>query len=119
MASLSSHKSNYALAISYIVQELVRSYDAGETLNLTRLKGEAAKKFKLQGIPKMSDILHGLPIAYRSKLWPYLKTKPVRTASVSESSKLWSFAAALHTHVSHLFLPAQISPGSRDCSSHE
>ena len=86
MASLSSHKSNYALAISYIVQELIRSYDAGETLNLTRLKGEAAKKFKLQGIPKMSDILHGLPIAYRSKLWPYLKTKPVRTASVSKAS---------------------------------
>ena len=81
MASLAAHKSGYALAISYIVQELIRSYDAGETLNLTRLKGEAAKKFKLQGIPKMSDILQGLPINYRSKLWPFLKTKPVRTAS--------------------------------------
>lgn len=81
MASLSAHKSGYALAISYIVQELIRCYDAGETLNLTKLKGEAAKKFKLQGIPKMSDILHGLPVAYRSKLWPFLKTKPVRTAS--------------------------------------
>jgi elongator complex protein 3 len=28
-----------------------------------------------------SDILHGLPVQYRAKLWPYLKTKPVRTAS--------------------------------------
>ena len=81
MASLAAHQSGYALAIAEIVQELVRSYEAGETLNLTKLKGAAAKKFKLQGIPKMSDILHGLPIAYRTKLWPYLKTKPVRTAS--------------------------------------
>ena len=29
----------------------------------------------------MADILQGLPIAYRAKLWPFLKTKPVRTAS--------------------------------------
>jgi elongator complex protein 3 len=81
MASQSSHLSNYALSISYIVQELIRSYDEGLTLNLTKLKGDASKKFKLRGIPKMSDILQGLPIEYRAKLWPYLKTKPVRTAS--------------------------------------
>ena len=29
----------------------------------------------------MADILQGLPIAYRAQLWPFLKTKPVRTAS--------------------------------------
>ena len=81
MASQASHQSNYALSISYIVQELIRSYDEGLTLNLTKLKGDASKKFKLRGIPKMSDILQGLPIQYRSKLWPFLKTKPVRTAS--------------------------------------
>jgi hypothetical protein len=81
MASQSSHKSNYALAISYIVQELLQSYDAGETLNLTQLKGRAAKQFRLSGIPKMSDLLQALPISHRAKLWPFLKTKPVRTAS--------------------------------------
>lgn len=81
MASQSSHKSNYALAISCIVQELIVSYDNGSVLNLTRLKSDASRKFQLQGIPKMSDILQGLPIIYRAKLWPYLKTKPVRTAS--------------------------------------
>jgi elongator complex protein 3 len=81
LASTSKDKTNYALAISHIVNELIASYEAGSTLNLTKLKGDAAKKFKLQGIPKMADILHGLPIAYRAKLWPYLKTKPVRTAS--------------------------------------
>ena len=81
MSSQSSTKSSYALATSYIVQELIASYQDGSTLNLTKLKGEASKKFKLQGIPRMCDILQGLPIQWRAKLWPYLKTKPVRTAS--------------------------------------
>mmetsp|Transcript_10155 Transcript_10155/g.28957 ORF Transcript_10155/g.28957 Transcript_10155/m.28957 type:complete len:557 (+) Transcript_10155:135-1805(+) len=80
-ALTSSAKSNYALAISFIVNDLIKAYEDGETLNFTRLKGAASKKFKLQGIPKMADILQALPIQYRSKLWPYLKTKPVRTAS--------------------------------------
>jgi elongator complex protein 3 len=63
------------------VNELIKSYEEGATINLTQLKGQAARKFKLKGIAKMSDILQGLPINYRAKLWPYLKTKPVRTAS--------------------------------------
>jgi elongator complex protein 3 len=77
----SSQQSNYALAVSYICHELTESYNQGATLNLTQTKGDAAKKFKLRGIPRMSDILQGLPVAYRAKLWPFLKTKPVRTAS--------------------------------------
>ena len=81
LSSTSQQKTNYALAISHIVKELIDSYEKGATLNLTKLKGDAAKKFQLQGIPKMADILQGLPIQYRAPLWPYLKTKPVRTAS--------------------------------------
>ena len=128
LSSSSKQKTNYALGVSYIVKELIESYESGATLNLTKLKGDAAKKFGLQGyvllfgssvcstskkfvnderkkkkrsqeilkisiapkhfsllftnrIPKMADILQGLPVAYRAKLWPFLKTKPVRTAS--------------------------------------
>jgi elongator complex protein 3 len=85
MASLSSDQlvktKPYALAIQYIVHALIECYTAGGTLNLTKLKGEASKKFKLQGIPRMSDILQGLPTEYRASLWPWLQTKPVRTAS--------------------------------------
>ena len=77
----STHKSNYALAVSHVVTELIKAYDAGDTLNFTKLKGTAAKKYRLQGIPKLADILQALPIAYRAKLWPFLQTKPVRTAS--------------------------------------
>jgi elongator complex protein 3 len=81
MASQASSKSAYALAVASIVQDLIHSYEQGATLNLTQLKGQAARKFKLKGVPKMSDILQALPMDYRAKLWPYLKTKPVRTAS--------------------------------------
>ena len=75
------HKTKYALAVSLVVQDLIKAYDAGDTLNFTKLKGTAAKKYKLQGIPKLADILQALPIAYRAKLLPFLQTKPVRSAS--------------------------------------
>ena len=78
---LSSDSSNYALALSYIVQELLQAYNEGSTLNLTKLKGQTARKYKLTGIPKMADILSNIPLQERAKLYPFLKTKPVRTAS--------------------------------------
>lgn len=71
----------YTLAISYIVTTLMKAYDSGDTLNLSKLKADAAKKYKIQGIPRLSDILQSIPISHRSKLLPYLKSKPVRTAS--------------------------------------
>ena len=49
LSSSSKQKTNYALAISHIVKELIASYESGATLNLTKLKGDAAKKFSLQG----------------------------------------------------------------------
>ena len=61
MASQSSHQSSYALAISYIVQELVRSNDEGATLNLTKLKGDASKKYKLRGISQNERHTSGPP----------------------------------------------------------
>lgn len=71
----------YSLAISHLVTSLIKSYDAGSSVNLTRLKSEAAKKYKLQGIPRLSDILNAIPLTHRNQLLPYLKSKPVRTAS--------------------------------------
>jgi len=80
-ANGTDHKSKYALATSHVVTDLIKAYDAGDTLNFTKLKSTAAKKYKLQGTPKLADILQALPISYRNKLRPYLQTKPVRTAS--------------------------------------
>ena len=71
----------YTLAISFIVTSLLKAYDDGSTLNLSKLKSDAAKKYRLQGIPRLSDILSSLPPSHKTQLLPFLKTKPVRTAS--------------------------------------
>mmetsp|Transcript_10783 Transcript_10783/g.15207 ORF Transcript_10783/g.15207 Transcript_10783/m.15207 type:complete len:565 (+) Transcript_10783:141-1835(+) len=76
-----SKNNSYTLALSYIVSSLLRAYDSGSTLNLSKLKSEAARKYKLQGIPRLSDILSSLPQSHRKQLLPFLKSKPVRTAS--------------------------------------
>ena len=72
---------NYALAISHIVQTLISSYDSNESLNFTALKAKAARKYKLPGVPRITDILASIPIGYKPKLLPFLRQKPVRTAS--------------------------------------
>jgi elongator complex protein 3 len=71
----------YSLAVSYVVNELIKTYDTGGTLNLSRLKANSAKKYKLQGIPRLSDVLKAIPISHKAQLLPFLKSKPVRTAS--------------------------------------
>jgi len=72
---------NYALAISNIVQTLITAYDSNESLNFTALKAKSARKYKLPGVPRITDILSSIPIAYKPKLLPFLRQKPVRTAS--------------------------------------
>ncbi len=71
----------YSLAVSYVVNELIKAYDTGATMSLTKVKSQSAKKYKLQGIPRLSDILNAIPISHKQQLIPYLKSKPVRTAS--------------------------------------
>lgn len=38
-------------------------------------------KYKMKGTPKIVDIIAGLPENYKDKLTPFLKGKPIRTAS--------------------------------------
>ncbi len=71
----------YSLAVTHVVNELIKAYDTGATLNLSRVKADSAKKFKLQGIPRLSDVLKAIPISHKQQLIPFLKSKPVRTAS--------------------------------------
>jgi len=68
-------------ATAEIVNQLIISYNRNETVNLTNLKNKISRKFKLSSMPKLVDIIAALPEAYREKLLPYLKAKPVRTAS--------------------------------------
>ena len=79
--SVRSREEGYALAVSHVVKELITAYEDGASLNLTKVKSSAARKYKLQGIPKVSDILGAIPASHKKQLMPYLKQKPVRTAS--------------------------------------
>lgn len=52
--------------INEIVNQLVKSYDRGEPLNLTKLKTRMAAKNKLRGMPKIVDILAALPDSHKA-----------------------------------------------------
>jgi elongator complex protein 3 len=80
-AATNSSSSNYALAVSHIVQALIVAYDKSESLNFTTLKTKVARQYKIQGVPRITDILASIPTEYKPKLLPFLRQKPVRTAS--------------------------------------
>jgi elongator complex protein 3 len=67
--------------ITEIANLLVQAYDRGETINLTKLKNKVSQKYKLSKMPKIVDVLAALPESHKAKLTPFLKGKPVRTAS--------------------------------------
>ena len=68
-------------AVSEIVATLVSSFDRHKPINLSQVKKTVAAKHKLPKIPKLVEIIAALPDSHREKLLPYLKAKPVRTAS--------------------------------------
>lgn len=67
--------------IAEIVNQLISAYEKNEQVNLTKLKTTVSRKYKLAKMPKLVDIIASLPEAYKEKLTPYLKAKPIRTAS--------------------------------------
>lgn len=69
------------IAIAEIVSSLVKAYDNQVSINLSRIKNETARKHQLGSIPKLVDIIASVPEDYKDKLLPYIKAKPVRTAS--------------------------------------
>ena len=71
----------YVKAVAEIVGMLQTAYDMQVPINLSKIKGEVAKKHKLAYIPKLVDIIAAIPDDYKERLLPYVKAKPVRTAS--------------------------------------
>ena len=67
--------------IAEIVNQLISSYEKGESVNLSRMKQDISRRYKLAKMPKLVDIIACLPENYKDKLTPYLKAKPIRTAS--------------------------------------
>lgn len=68
-------------AVNEIAKTLMKAYDEKGKLNVMRLKGQISSKYNLQSMPKMMEILAALPEGYREKLAPFLRAKPVRSAS--------------------------------------
>ena len=67
--------------IAEIVTNLIKSYEKNEPIDIVKLKSKISKKYKLKNMPKIVDIINSIPENYKHKLTPYLKVKPVRTAS--------------------------------------
>jgi histone acetyltransferase (RNA polymerase elongator complex component) len=61
------------LALSHIVQELLEANENGSTLNLMWVKSQAARKYKLMGIPKMADILQSILLKERENYIHFYK----------------------------------------------
>ena len=72
---------DYSNAVSEVVGSLIKAYEAKIPVNLSKTKTETARKYKLSYIPKLVDIIAAVPQEYRGSLLPYIKAKPVRTAS--------------------------------------
>lgn len=79
-AGLVSHE-HYVQAVAEVVNALIKAYDAQVPINLSKIKAEISKKHKISYIPKLVDIIASVPDDYKAKLLPYIKAKPVRTAS--------------------------------------
>lgn len=71
----------YVTCVGEVVKTLIKAYEARVPVNMTKLKTEVSRKRKLAFMPKLVDIIAAIPEEYREKLLPYLKVKPVRTAS--------------------------------------
>lgn len=81
MSASSSAAGSSAAALAEIVQCLIRAYEQQVPVNLSKVRGEVSRKHRLQTLPKLVDVIAAVPEDYRAKLLPYIKAKPVRTAS--------------------------------------
>lgn len=68
-------------AIADIVKALITAQETRNNINILRLRQQVASKYSLPGVPKLMEILAALPENKRDALAPYLRAKPVRSAS--------------------------------------
>lgn len=66
---------------SEIVSILAKAHDSHEAVNLNTLRNTVSKKHRLQGSPRLVDIIAAVPDALKPALLPKLRAKPIRTAS--------------------------------------
>lgn len=81
-----SHQNSNAVdkehrVVSEIVSTLIQLYNQQKPIHMNVLQKNAAKKYGLKGSIRVVDVIAALPEEYKKKLIPYIKVKPVRTAS--------------------------------------
>nr|CAG4647725.1 EOG090X02DF [Moina brachiata]SVE92889.1 EOG090X02DF [Moina brachiata] len=80
LAKYSSNELN-VMAISDIIQELLKAHEEGRDVNLNKTKAQISSRYGLSSTPKLVDIIAAVPLELRKTLVPKLKAKPIRTAS--------------------------------------
>ncbi len=68
-------------AISAIVSLLIKAVNDGTNININSIKTQICATYGLGEQPKTVDIIAAIPEHYKEDLLPFLKTKPIRTAS--------------------------------------
>lgn len=76
----------HLLCVSAIVRDLIAQYSSSSSSstsppNINSLRQKYAKKFGLAAIPRLTDLLAGVPEEWKDRLRGWLRAKPVRTAS--------------------------------------
>ena len=67
--------------LAEICATLQDAFEHRKLVNINRTKQLLAAKHGLSTIPKLIEIIAALPEAQRDRLAPFLRTKPVRSAS--------------------------------------
>ncbi|MES1914729.1 MAG: Elongator subunit, partial [Cercozoa sp. M6MM] len=75
------HAEAHTRAVAEIVAEMVRCVKCKKRLNMRKLKNEAARRNGLERMPKIVDIIAAIPPQHKKLLLPYVRAKPVRSAS--------------------------------------
>ena len=70
-----------AACLEEITATLLAALRTRSHCNISRLKQELAAKYGLSTIPKLRELIAALPEEFRDRLTPFLRTKPVRSAS--------------------------------------
>jgi hypothetical protein len=50
---MDGHEAGYVHAVAGIVDEVIKAYEKQEPVNMTRLKNDVAKRYKLPSMPKV------------------------------------------------------------------
>ena len=67
--------------VSEIANELVSVLTQGHDIDLDDVKATVSRKYRIQDMPKLVDIIAAIPLEHKPALLPLLRAKPVRTAS--------------------------------------